>query len=102
MAGANKVPWPAGGVGQHPEGFGAVVCGNTRRDPLSGVHTHRVGGATRVLVLGDHEWQIQLVRAFVGHRGAEKAAGVTDSPRQPFGRHKFGRHDDVTFVLAIG
>ena len=73
VAGANEVPGDGARIGERPERARAVGGRDARRDAPGQVDRHRERGALRLLVVADHQRQVELVELRPWESGADDA-----------------------------
>lgn len=103
MPGAAQVGGRGLGVGEDAAGEGAVVGADARGgERVLGVDGDGVGGAARVLGVGDHGREVEGVGSGARHGHADVARGVADHPAHLLGGDVLGGDDEVAFVFAAG
>lgn len=88
-------------VGEGAAGEGAIVCADAGGgEGVFGVDGDGVGGAARVLGVGDHGRKVEGSGAVGGHGHADVARGVTDHPTHLFGSDVLSGDNQVALVFA--
>ncbi len=85
----------------HLHGARAVVRRDAGGDAGGGLDRDGEGGAVRGAVVAHHLLQAELAAALVGERQADQAAAVLGHEVDRLGGDEFGRHHEVTLVLAV-
>ena len=101
VTGSCQVLGPGALLEDGVHGRAPVGGGDPGGGAVAGVDRHGEGGALRLRVLRDHEWDPQLVETVTLDRHADDTAGVADHERHRLGRHLLGRDDEVALVLAV-
>ena len=88
--------------GQDFDGARPVRRADAGGDAVRGVHAHVKIGAKALAVLLHHAVNAQLVEPFGGRRHANESAPEFGHEIDRRGRDELRRHDQITFVLAVG
>ncbi len=89
------------GVDERVDRRGPVFGGDARRGPVAVVDADGEGGALRFGVLAHHERKLERIGALGEQRHADDPGGVGQEKGDLLGRDGFGRHDQVSLVLAV-
>src|SRR5262245_16592360 len=101
MAGLHQIFRHRGRVRHDADRFRAIAGADAAADAARGINADLEIRFKTFAVLTDHSFDAELLEAFGSHRHADQSAPVFGHEIDGRGRDKFGRHDQVAFVLPV-
>jgi hypothetical protein len=98
VAGPREIRRLGIGMDQSPHGGGAIGRRDAGRRPVTGIDRDRERGPPRLIVVGRHQGQTQLIKPLSRQRGANHPAGVADHESHGLWRDALRRHDEVALA----
>ena len=102
VAGTGKIIRLGLGIDHGLDGGRPVVGGNAGGGSFGIVHRDGESGLVRIgSVLEHHQGHSQVVQPFPDDRHAQQSLGLGDDEVDRLGRHHFGGHYQIAFVLPV-